>query len=142
MKSKKIDHILGHFVIRNISDLWFIKLHYKDILKTCWEIFKNHEIMKNVKLCDFQGHFSNIYRPNPKENIINFVRDIRPQIFVKLGDLACWEDTLATFCGNHKPVKVCLTARFASHAYFSFLCPCISSRNFIFMRLVQKNVKI
>ena len=41
-----------------ISDFWFLKIHHRDICKTCWEIFENHEIMKNKKIAHFLGHFS------------------------------------------------------------------------------------
>ena len=40
-----------------ISDFWLLKLHHRDICKTCWEIFKNYEIMKNKKNCPFSRPF-------------------------------------------------------------------------------------
>ena len=36
----------------------FLKLHHRDFCKTCWEIFKNHEFMRNKKTDHFLGHFS------------------------------------------------------------------------------------
>ena len=40
-----------------ISDFWFLKIHHRDICKTCWEIFENLEIMKNTKKCPFSRPF-------------------------------------------------------------------------------------
>ena len=37
-----------------ISDFWFWKLCHREFCQTYWEIFKNHEIMKNAH---FLGHF-------------------------------------------------------------------------------------
>ena len=41
-----------------ISDFWFLKLHHRDFCKTYWEIFKNHEFLRNKKTDYFLGHFS------------------------------------------------------------------------------------
>ena len=79
MKNLKIAHFLGQFSIRNtrilqtkishddqhgkrkkiyISDDFFWKLCHTDLWKTYWEIFKYHEIMKNMKFARFLGQFS------------------------------------------------------------------------------------
>ena len=44
-----------------ISNFGFWKLHHRDFCQTFWEIFKNHEIMKNMKIAHFLGHFSTRY---------------------------------------------------------------------------------
>ena len=41
-----------------ISDFWFLKLHLRDFNETGWEIFKCHEIMKNIEIAHFLGQFS------------------------------------------------------------------------------------
>ena len=43
----------------HISDFWFLELHHWEFSKTCWEIFKNLEIMQYIKDAHFLGHFSN-----------------------------------------------------------------------------------
>ena len=35
-----------------------MKLHHRDFCQTCWEIFKNHEIIRNMKMAHFLGQFS------------------------------------------------------------------------------------
>ena len=42
----------------DISDFWFLKLHLRDFSETGWEIFKCHEIMKNIEIAHFLGQFS------------------------------------------------------------------------------------
>ena len=42
----------------DISDFWFLKLHLRDFNETGWEIFKCHEIMKNIEIAHFLGQFS------------------------------------------------------------------------------------
>ena len=44
-----------------ISDFWFLKLNCTDLCATSWDIFKNDEFMKNMKIVHFIGYVLAIY---------------------------------------------------------------------------------
>ena len=56
-----IQNIIWRSAYKNEENVWLLKLHYTDLCKTSWEIFKNHELIKNMKIAHFIGYIFAIY---------------------------------------------------------------------------------
>jgi hypothetical protein len=80
---------------------------WKNGLENCQFSYCNFCINRNLKKHfwkKIKGRAKKFSRCCLSQYIIVF--HIQGQISVKLGDLACWEDTSALWNGTHKPVKV------------------------------------